>query len=232
MPKKKILVISVIVTALLTLLAGAWFYCEKRLEMRETYIAGYDLSNRVCISENEIKKVRVPSAYLDENVINDKEEILGKYVKINSFIPKGSFFYKTAIETPENMKDNIDSQLSEGEVSYDIYLSDIKVNQAYLVKGMYVDVYLTINKERVLSDLLINNLKIIGLYDVYHNEIRDYDHDVILESITLAVPKESVAYLNKATVVGELNITVGENTYEDVGSVLNKEAAIFRYLDQ
>ena len=212
-------------------LAAAYLYCDRRLEMGEVYVARYSLSNRTLISEEEIEKIRVPLAYLGDDVCRNKEDIVGRYVKIDTLIPKGSFFYEGALDDAEDMKDSIAAQLKEGEVSYDIYVNDIRVNQAYLVKGLYVDIYLTINKERVLSDLLINNIRIIGLYDVKHSEIRDYDREAILESICLAVPKESVAYLNKARAVGTLSITIGESTYEDVKSVLNRNAAIFEYLD-
>lgn len=212
-------------------MAGAYLYCDRKLEMGDVYIARYDLSGRTLISDDEIEKVRMPLAYLGDEVRRNREDIVGRYVKINTLIPKGSFFYEGALDDIEDMKDSIDAQLKEGEVSYDIYVNDIRVNQAYLVKGLYVDIYLTISKERVLSDLLINNIRIIGLYDVKHNEMKDYDREAILESICLAVPKESVAYLNKARAIGTLSITVGDSTYEDVKSVLNRGSAIFEYLD-
>ena len=45
------------------------------------------------------------------------------------------------------------------------------------------------------------------------------------------MPKDSVAYLNKAKAVGTLSITVGDSTYQDVKSLLNRDADIFEYLD-
>ena len=232
MPKKKTLIKIVLFLLFIVLIVlGMYAYCQKKLEIKDVYVAKYNLSNRTLINEDVIEVKKIPISYLNEEVYLNKEDIIGKYVKINTIVPKGSFFYRGALDDLDNMKDRLTSDLLDGEVSFDIYSKDIKANQAYLLKGMYIDLYLTISKDRVLSDLLINNLKIIGLYDINHNEIKDYDDNATLETIVLAVPKEAVSYLNKAQVVGELNVVIGENTYKDVTSKLNKSASIFEYLE-
>lgn len=231
MSKKHIIVLLLHVLFVALLVLGTLYYLNTRLETTKIYVAKYDLTNRTQISESEIEEIEVPAYYLTNEVIKDKEEIVGKYVKINALIPKGSFFYKGVLDSIENMKDALVSELSNGEVSYDIPSNKINVNQAYLKKGMYVDLYLTINKDRVVSDLLINNIKIIGLYDINNKEIKDYDNESLLKTISFAIPKDSVNYLNKALVVGELNLVVGDNAYNDIKSSLNKTSSIFEYLD-
>ena len=79
--------------------------------------------------------------------------------------------------------------------------------------------------------MLINNVRIIGLYDINHHEIKDYDVDSLLQNISLAVKKEALPYLNKAEVIGELSIVVSSDSYKDVDSVLNKDSIIFTYLE-
>lgn len=231
MSKKRLIVLLLNIIFICLLIFGAKLYCDKRLEMKKAYIAKYDLVNRTLISDDEIEEVLVPSNYLNKEVLTKKEEIIGKFVKINTIVPKGSFFYNGALDELSNMKDSINSSLNEGEVSFDIPANKISVNQAYLLKGMYVDLYLTVNKDRVVSDLLINNVKVIGLYDINHKEIKDYDNESLLGTLSLAVPSNSVSYLNKAMVVGELSVVVGNNTYSDVKTSLNKTADIFEYLD-
>ena len=231
MSKKRLIVLlsCIIFVCLLAILSKV--YCDSRLNMINTYIAKYDLVNRTLISEDELEEISVPSAYLNNQVLLNKEDIVGKYVKINTSIPKGSFFYSGALDEIGDMKDSINSSLAKGEVSFDVPANKINVNQAYLLKGMYVDLYLTVNKDRVVSDLLINNVKVIGLYDLNHKEIKDYDNESLLGTLSLAVPSNSVSYLNKAMVVGELSVVVGNNTYSDVKTSLNKSADIFEYLD-
>lgn len=230
MPRKYTALIIICLMIVLLSMLSAYLYCLNKLELVDVYSAKYNLSMRTLINEDLLEINKYPKAYLNEEIIVNKEDIINKYVKIDSSIPKGSFFYKSAIEDLIDAKDSVNAYLKEGEVAYDVYLKDIKANQAYLSKGVFVDLYLTINKDRVLSDLLINNLKIIGLYDINHNEIKQYDEKTILDSICLAVPKEIVSYLNKANVVGELRIVLGENSYQDIKSKLNENSEIFAYL--
>lgn len=229
--KRPLFVLVGILFGLVILFIALYFYLDYRLGMKEVAIAKYSLKNRTLISEDEIEFVKVPEAYLNEEVLVSKEDIVGKYVKINTLVPKGSFFYKGALDNYENIKDKLGNELLEDEVNFDISANNIKVNQAYLTKGMYVDIYLTINTDKVFSDLLINNVRIIGLYDNNHHEIKDYDIDSYLQDISLAVNKEALPYLNKAEVIGELSIVVSNDSYKNVVSKLNKDSAIFTYLE-
>lgn len=229
--KQKTLALSIIVLlGIVALILGIIFYCNSKLKMTTVYITKYTLPNRTLISDDELEEVKVPLAYLSDEVIINKEDIIGKYVKINTSIPKGSFFYKESLDDYELIKDNLNSDLLAGEVAFDISANHIKANQAYLNKGIYVDVYLTISKDRVISDLLINNVKVIGLYDASRQEIKDYDKDSLLSSICLAVPSEVLPILNKAEVLGELSLVIGNNTYQKVESILNKDSELFDYL--
>lgn len=228
--KALVLLFSTIVFILLVGLV-CFIYCNNKLKLQEVCIAKYSLNNRTLISQDEIEVVKVPKSYLNGNIILNKEDVVGKYVKINTRVPKGSFFYDDAIEEYETIKDKLNSELEDDEVNFDLNANNINVNQSYLVKGMYVDLYLTIDKNnKVLSDLLINNVRIIGMYDVNHQEIKDYDNKTILQSICLAVPKDTISYLYKAQVIGQLSLVVGNNGYKNVSSILNKNTDIFEYL--
>ena len=229
--KRPLFILVGVIFGVVVLFVSLYFYLDYRLGAKEVAIAKYSLNNRTLISEETIEFVKVPKSYLNEEVLTLKEDIVGKYVKINAFVPKGSFFYKSVLDDYENIKDRLNHELLEDEVNFDISSNNIKVNQAYLTKGMYVDIYLTINKDRVLSDMLINNVRIIGLYDINHHEIKDYDVDSLLQNISLAVKKEALPYLNKAEVIGELSIVVSSDSYKDVDSVLNKDSIIFTYLE-
>ncbi len=228
--KKKLLItFSIILFVFITLLSS-FIYTRKKLELIKVPVSVYSLSKRTLIDESTYKIVEVPKNYLDEEVVTSIDYLANKCVKIDYSIPKGSFFYKSALDDVDNIKDNLSYELNEDEVAYDISANDLNANQAYLKEGMYVDIYLTISKDRVISDLLINNLRIIGLYDLNHKSILDYDDSAILSSVCLAVPSYAVSYLNKAQALGKLNITIGNDCYENVDSYLNEESAIFNYL--
>ncbi len=228
--KKNLIVTFLVILFVLSSLLLSFIYVRRKLELVKVPVSTYSLSKRTIIDESTYELIEVPKSFLDEEVITNSDYLLNKCVKIDYSIPKGSFFYKSALDDIGNIKDNLSYELAEDEVAYDINANDLNANQAYLKEGMYVDVYLTINKEQVISDLLINNLRIIGLYDLNHKSILDYDDGAILQNICLAVPSFTVPYLNKALALGKLNIVVGKECYEDVPSYLNEESTIFNYL--
>lgn len=196
----------------------------------KTYVASHKISQRTQITENDLKEIEVPKEYLSEDVYKNKDSILGKYVRLSYSIPKGSLFYKTALES--DIKDLAFTLLQKGQASYDIYVSEIKVNTGNLNTGMYVDLYLTINtNEKPVSDLLLEYCRIIGLYDINGKQILNYDNDSRVGIVSLAVDRNDVSILNKALAVGEIRMVAGSGTYDTgLRSRLNQESQLFDYL--
>ena len=97
---------------------------------------------------------------------------------------------------------------------------------------MYLDLYLTIDKgDKVISDLLLSNCRIIGFFDSYGKQIRDYDLDSRVYIVSLAINREHVNILNKSLVLGTINTVVNKNTYNDLGSsILNEKSILIDYL--
>ena len=228
MPKKKKIII--VLSVFVLFVGGVLLYCRRELELVKVPVASYSLGKRTLVDETTYKLISVPKRYLNSEVVLDSEELNNKCVRIDGFVPKGSFFYKSVLDDVGSIDDKLTYDLREDEVAFDININDLKVNQAYLKEGMYVDIYLTISKDRVLSDLLINNVRIIGLYDLNHKKILDFDNNAVLQNITLALPNDAVSYVNKALAIGTLNAVIGKDCYQDVGSSLNVESVVFNYL--
>ena len=228
MPKKKKIII--VLSVFVLLVGGMLLYCRRELELVKVPVASYSLGKRALVDETTYKLISVPKRYLNSDVVLDSEELNNKCVRIDGFVPKGSFFYKSVLDDIGSIDDKLTYDLRDDEVAFDININDLKVNQAYLKEGMYVDIYLTISKDRVLSDLLINNVRIIGLYDLNHKKILDFDNNAVLQNINLAIPNDSVSYVNKALAIGTLNAVIGKDCYQDVGSSLNVESVVFNYL--
>lgn len=228
MPKKKKIII--VLSVFVLFVGGVLLYCRRELELVKVPVASYSLGKRALVDETTYKLISVPKRYFNSEVVLDSEELNNKCVRIDGFVPKGSFFYKSVLDDIGSIDDKLTYDLREDEVAFDININDLKVNQAYLKEGMYVDIYLTISKDRVLSDLLINNVRIIGLYDLNHKKILDFDNNAVLQNITLALPNDAVSYINKALAIGTLNAVIGKDCYQDVGSSLNVESVVFNYL--
>lgn len=229
---KKILII-VVSTLLLAvgLFFGVRFYSRYSIGYTKAYIASHQISQRTKISIEDLQEIEVPKDYLTDDVYIDIKDIENKYVKLSYSIPKGSLIYKSALE--DDIKDLANTLLREGEVNYDIYTSNVKINTANLSRNMYIDLYLTINnKEKPISDLLLSNARITGLYDSNNKLIKDYDLESKVSIISVAINKDDVKILNKAQVLGEINCVISNNTYSvNLQSQLNRMSKLFEYLE-
>lgn len=229
---KKILIIIV---STLLLLSGAYFsiklYTRYSIGYTTVYVASHNISQRTKISLLDLKAIEVPKDYLADEVYLDANDILDKYVKLSYSIPKGSLFYKSALES--DIKDLANTLLLDNEVNYDIYTNDVKINTANLNTNMYVDLYLTIDdKNKPISDLLLMNARVTGLYDDNARLIADYDKDSRIAIISLAINKDFVNVINKAQLLGKINFVISNQAYQtNKTSSLNSGSILFQYFE-
>lgn len=230
MRKRIIVFIISIISVTAMLLFSYWFYTEK-LEIVDVYIASHNLSQRTKISYEDLQCIKMPRMYLNEDIKMNSEDIIGKYVKLSYSIPKGSYIYSSSIES--NIGDLANTLLQKDEVTYDIYTSEVKINPGSLNKNMCLDLYLTIvDKDNLISDLLLSNARIIGFYDQNGKEILDYDKQTRVNIVSIAVNKDDVSILNKALVVGEIRAVVGEKTYKtNLKATQNNTSEIYNWLN-
>jgi len=210
---------------------GVNYYAEYRIGFKGTYITSHQIQARSKIEEKDIEKISIPKDYLSDDVYTTKEELLGKYVKANAFIPKGSLFYKDFLEDSSKMKDYVNTEVNEGEVIYDLDLRNVSCNPSHLTSNMLIDIYLTIDNNVTISDLLFENIKILSLYDRDGKTIKDFEDNSDVTGITLAIDKNYVPILNKALVLGKLTIVVGSNAYNtELKSSINSVSPLLEYL--
>lgn len=206
-------------------------YMKYRDDYISTYVASHQLNQRSKLTLEDLEEVLVPKEYLSSDVLIRKEDILDKYVKLSYSIPKGSLFYKGALEN--DIVDKSFNLLMDNQINYDIYVSEVKINTGNLLVNMYVDLYLTINtNDKPVSDLLIQDCRITGLFDPNGKNINDYDHESRISIVSIAIDKDDVPYLNKALLVGNISVTASSNPYAiNLRSSLNSKSNIFTFLE-
>ncbi|MDO5440040.1 MAG: SAF domain-containing protein [Erysipelotrichaceae bacterium] len=229
--RKKFFLIPIFVLLIFAILYfGSELLAIYRLGLTKVVVAKMSLPQRTMIKEDLLEYIYVPKEYVKDNAYLSKEEVLDKYVKLNSYIPKGSLIYKDFVEDKSNMKDGLHLDLKKDEVTYDLFIKDIKVNPAHLLTGMNVDLYLTINKKEIVSDLLISGARITGLYDINNKEIKANNDNYTLGTISIAIKKDMVPILNKAITIGEVSLIVGSDLYNNGSASLNSSSKIFDLL--
>jgi hypothetical protein len=231
MIKKILIIVSVVLALSISLFLSAKTYLEYRQDYVDVYVASHQIAQRTLLSDRDLAVIRLPKQVLNEDIVNDPEQIKGNYVKLSCSIPKGSMFYMTALES--DIKDLANTLLMKGQVNYDLYVGEIKINSGSIATEMYVDLYLTVSRnDKPISDLLIRDCRITGLYDGNGRQILDYDRDSRVQIISLAVNEDEVSLINKALKIGEVSAIVGNKTYQNhVYSTLNRDSELLEYLE-
>ncbi len=218
---KKILLIAVPVIILgLCLFFSVSAYLKYRDDFIEVPVASHQLFQRTQITDEDLTMISVPRAYLPDDVFVEKEDIIGKYVKLSFSLAKGSLIYAGAME--EDIRDLSVSLLKKGEVSYDLYTGEVKINTGNLSVNMYVDIYLSIkSSEKNVSDLLISGCRITGLFDNQGRAIRSYESDARISIVTIAVEADCVSLIDQALMAGSINVLPSSESYD-----MNRRAQI------
>lgn len=231
MIKKILIIVSIALALSISLFLSAKTYLEYRQDYVDVYVASHQIAQRTLLSNRDLAVIRLPKQVMNEDIVNDLEQIKGNYVKLSCSIPKGSMFYKAALES--DIKDLANTLLMKGQVNYDLYVGEIKINSGSIATKMYVDLYLTVSRnDKPISDLLTRDCRITGLYDGNGRQILDYDRDSRVQIISLAVNEDEVSLINKALKIGEVSVIVGNKTYQNhVYSTLNRDSELLEYLE-
>lgn len=230
MIKKILIIVPIVLIMSLSLYLSGRAFLMYRQDYIDVYVASHQISQRTKLSDQDITTIRLPKQVISDDIYNDENDILGKYVKLSYSIAKGSLFYKGYLE--EDIKDLAGTLLKDGQVCYDLYVNEIKVNTATLSDNMLIDIYLSINtNNKPISDLLIEDCRILSIFDSNNKQIFSYNSDLKPYIISIAINKEEVILLNKAMMLGEISVIVSSNTYrEDILSKVNKTCQLLEYL--
>ena len=226
--KKKILsVILPLLCVLCSLVYGYVMHDRYAEKYVKTYVASHHLAQRTRIEEKDLEETMVPDSLLKGNMITEKEDLIGKYVRLSCSVPSGSFFYRSSLES--EIRDLSSTLLMKGQMSYDIFVNEVRVNTGNLQCDMYTDIYLTVDdRQEPISDLLIRNCRIIGMYDPNGRQILPYDRDSKVQILTLALEPEDITVLNKALHMGEITVLPSGEPYQTgTRSTFNPDCKVF-----
>ena len=124
--------------SLVTLIAGViclaivvYFYhyrVNKIIDTIPVPVAVKRLDGRHKIESSDIKTIKVARSLLSNNVITNTQNIEGKYVDYNTYVPENGLFYTEAIVEWSEMPDSTWSDIETGKTI--IYL-DIEEGKSY-----------------------------------------------------------------------------------------------------
>lgn len=228
--KNSLVFIGVLICMSLISFGISVIYINHELELVEVYVASENLVARTYIDQDSIKLIKVPKAYLSDQVLIDKNEIVGNYVKLNTSIPKGSLVYQSSIES---IDDAIDEPALLLNVNQAVFAIDVNISSTAgnsIQSGSKIDIYGTIkNNRETIVDLLFKQVRVLSVKDKNGNEV-DNKTNQIPKIMLIAVDQEEIPILTKVIAIGDITITPTSEFFSDDECILFESSILLGYL--
>ncbi len=201
-----------------------------KLELTNTYVAVRDIEPRSCIEEDDIQQIHIPKEYLNEYVVNDKDEIVGMYTDIQGKIPAGSLFYESMLYSPKELPDLPSTLLKEGQSIFTLEIDSVVLST--LVENQRIDLLVHIKNEFVdITDVVVQHCRILQIEDHDGNSIDSEDSLGIPYCVLVAVDTDDIVELEKMKDIGEFSVCVSDDTYEQLEGIKKENSKIIEYLN-
>lgn len=228
---KKSWIVSFSLVALV-LVSGvtAWLYVQVQLKMTPILVAKTELSARHRIEADDVEWLSVPTQFIRDDMILSLEEVEGRYVVMDGFIPKGSMIYRSVVEVLDETIDRPSLLLKENQALYTLDASLISSAGNTLVVHQKVDLYGTVKlNKQVIVDPLLTQVRIVGLKDKNGEDLKDKDR-ALPKVILLAVDKEAISLLAKLDALGTITLTPTQQASEQAESQIIMDTALWNLL--
>lgn len=228
--KEKLVGISLFLCLSLLSFGISVLYINHELELVEVYVAKENLSARVLIEDKFIQLIKVPKAYLSDQVVLKKNDLVGKYVKLNTSIPKGSLVYSSSIESIDDAIDKPALLLNTNQAVFaiDVNISSTAGNS--IQKGSKIDLYGTIKISReTIVDLLFKQVRVLSIKDKNGNEV-DPKTNQVPKIMLIAVDQDEIPILTKVIAIGDITITPTSEFFSDEECILYESSSLLGYL--
>lgn len=184
------------------------------------------------ITENDVKFIDVPKASVNEEVVLDKEEIIGKYTSLSGTIPEQSFFYQEMLHKPEELQDYPSLLLNKNEVSFSIPTSIVKLSGNTILPQQIVDVLVTMKprNEKPIVDTLFEGVRVVGIKDKKGLDILDSESTGLPAVVLIAIQKEHLNIIRTAQEMGTIEIYASSHQ-NDKKYHFNEKSKVLEYVE-
>lgn len=230
--KKSMLVISIALIIFLNV-SISFLIVHSMSKSIEVYVAKTKLIPRIPIQANDLEVVKMPKHLIPNNIVQKKEDIIGKVVSYDSSVYQGMFFFQEALDNPIESKDAPLLRLKEKQVAVSLGVDVIQSLGNTLLPGQYVDIVYTypIRNQNPLVDTIYHNVRVLSLKDRYGLDMEDPKSQKAPHVILLALNHVDANSFYLALNKGKMDLVPVFHTKSiEHESVLNVLSPIWSYL--
>ena len=189
-------------------------------------IAVRRINAREEITEELFTTVKVASSMITNNVITNKNDLLGKYVNYNTYIPEGGMFYRSAVVTWSQMPDSAWADIQEGYTIFSLSVSPTTTFGNSIYPGDKIDLYYqnTLNGKMFLGPL-IEGIEVLAVKDSNGSHIfKKSAEQKSAAALIFAVPDEMFSVVKRAYyIAGGTILPVPRNATYNAETTLGNE---------
>lgn len=234
--KKEILLKTLMIGGCLGVLLLLFNVCvqlrgNSLVDLKTTYIASHDIEPRSLIREEDLIEVKIPSAYLMDHAVNEKQKIIGKYTDIQGKIPAGSVFYRSMLYNAEQLPDHPSQMLRKGQSAYSIETDVASLGS--VTAGMRIDLHVSIERRDnvPVTGCVLENTRVISVKDHQGVSLDHKKSTGIPYMIEIAVNSEDLDLLDLARNTGEFHFYPNSGSYStDTEATLCEDSEAVKYL--
>lgn len=208
---------------------------ENAIDLIEIPFANKEIYSHYVIEEDDLEWREIPKAYVDENILTKKEDIVGKYVALDSKIAKGSMFYEGYLIEKEDVEALPALLLKEDQIAFPLSMNLLKSSGNTIQTNQKVDVYVTYTDKKTKEttiDVLLQNVRVIGVKDRNGYDMRDSKAGKVPSLVILAINKEYFNLLQLSNEIAEISIYAPRIDYaNEEESILYEESKVLPLLN-
>ena len=200
---KNVVTIILVIVVLVILYVGYSSSIKKQTNPVSVPVASKTIAPETQITSEDVTYIQVANSMVDQNVVRNSWDIVGKYTNINVTVPQGSMFYYEWLKNAEEIPGNWIEQLNheEGELGYymDVTIESTLGNS--VLPNTYIDIYMKANDENgtIMFGKLLKNVKVLVVHDSSGKNIFANSNDIGSPSkIGFAVNPDMYILLKKA----------------------------------
>ena len=210
MKNKNTVTILGIVIILIILYIGYSTQINNAVQPVSVPVATETIQPRTEITSDMVETIDMPSVSIKENVIVNRNNIIGKYSNINAVIPKGSMFYTDAVISKSELPDSVFVKVKKGDVVYNFPVDMESTYGNSIYPGNKIDIYMKTGNgedEKVMLGKLVKNVEVLAVKDSSgKNVFENTEEDRTPAMLIFGVPEDINLLLRKASYMESLGV--------------------------
>ena len=143
---------------------------------------------RTKITSDMISTKRVQKKLINNNVIVNKNEIIGNYISNTSIVHEGSMFYKEMVVNLEPVSNSINDNLLKGNRAFEFDVDSISTYGNSIFPGNIIDIYY---KDKNVFGKFIEDIKVLDVVDKEGNSVfKNIDNSKEPSKLIIGLPNE------------------------------------------